>query len=459
MRSLQGLLKSNELSSVRDKTRLMFRNADEFRTPEAVVVHEQNLISDEELLKACSEEYNKQLCTPRREYIPRDIVDKFKGLDCVPLFYNSSSGVMTVAVLPERPVKRTSYGSITVKSIEVPIYYYVDIYRELYGQPDFLLPLPARDYLDFIFSEAISLKAADITIYNDSATTADVIYNVRKRLVHSNRSLEGDMVLQLAHTLAASGSAEFDEASTDPRFFSIRVDMHNRGRVVVNKTYHGWCITIRVLPDDYLNTTLEQLNIKQNTCDFIRRYVLSDEKGLRLFIGETMSGKNTTILAALMELVGRDRYKIVSVENPVEILVRGIIQIDADTEELFAKNADSLLRQNPDIVYFTEITEKTAYSIIKQSNTSKAVFSSVHANSVADVISRLMDITGVDSDRVVQTLQSCVYQVLVRDDEHDRVYPVNRCVHFDDELKSRLYGLPLYEKQRILKEEEDKWIS
>ena len=227
----------------------------------------------------------------------------------------------------------------------------------------------------------------------------------------------------------------------------------------MNKTYHGWSITIRVLPDDYLETSLEDLNIKPNACKFIRDYVLSDEKGLRLFIGETMSGKNTTILSSLIELVGRDRYKIVSVESPVEILVQGLIQINAETEELFAKNADSLLRQNPDIVYFTEITEKTAYSIIKQSNTSKAVFSSVHANSIADVISRLMDITGVDSDRIVQTLQSCVYQILVRDEETDTVHPVNRCVHFDAELKSKLYGKPLHDKHRILEEIESAWIS
>ena len=227
----------------------------------------------------------------------------------------------------------------------------------------------------------------------------------------------------------------------------------------MNKVYHGWCITIRVLPDDYLSTTLEDLNLKPNACAFVRNVVLSPEKGLRLFIGETMSGKNTSILSGLMELVHEDKYKIVSVESPVEILVQGVIQIDAETEEQFAKNADSLLRQNPDIVYFTEITEKTAYSILKQANTSKAVFSSVHANSCADVVSRLMDITGADSDRVVQTLQSCVYQVLVRDEEKDMVFPVNRCVHFDDALKSKLYGQPLYEKHRIIKEVEDAWES
>lgn len=459
MISLQGLLTATELQNVRDKTKLIFANSSLFKTAESVVVHEQNMLSDEQLLQACSDEYGVKLFTPRREYIPRAVLGKVKGMNVVPISYNAAAGVMDVGIIPDLQPKARSVGTVTFKFVKVPIYYYVDMYTDYYGRPDFIMELPAKDYLDFIFSEAISLKASDITIFNASGNRAEVIYNVRKRLVHSRRKLDGSLVKSLAHTLATSGSSEFDEASEDPRFFSIRVDMHNRGRVVVNKVYHGWCITIRVLPDDYLETSLEDLNIKPNACEFIRKYVLSEEKGLRLFIGETMSGKNTTILSALMELVALDKHKIVSVESPVEILVDGIIQINADTEDAFAKNADSLLRQNPDIVYFTEITEKTAYSILKQANTSKAVFSSVHANSIADVISRLMDITGVDSDRVVQTLQSCVYQVLKRDDEHDRIYPENRCIHFDDELKSRLYGKPLYEKHAILKEVEDSWIS
>jgi len=457
MLSLQGRLSSNSLAIVRDKTKLLFAEYDKFKTPEAVVVYEQSLLTDEELLQACCEEYHKPLSTPRREYIPRDLVEQFRDTNSVPIKYTAVNNTVTVGVLPELPGLFHKISNIGIQEVMVPIHYYVDIHMAYYGRPNFMLPLPTKDYLDFIYTEALALRASDITIYNSDKYEASVIYNVRKRLVHSKRRILGEQVLEIAQTLATSGHATFDASNEDPRFFSIRVDMHNRGRVVVNKTYYGWCITIRILPDDYLTTTLEDLNIKPNACKFIRDVVLSKEKGLRLFIGETMSGKNTSILSGLMELVAEDRYKIVSVENPVEILVKGVIQIDVETEDQFAKNADSLLRQNPDIVYFTEITEKTAYSIIKQSNTSKAVFSSVHANSVADVVSRLMDITGVDSDRVVQTLQSCVYQVLVRDEEKDMIYPVNHCVHFSEKLKAELYGKPLYEKQAIIKEVEDAW--
>lgn len=461
MRSLQGQLNAADLQNVREKTRLQFvDNGKQFVTPEALVVHQQNILPDDVLLELCKEEYQSgDLHVPRREYIPRDMLDKFRSMNCVPIKYSAATNTMTVGVLPELSRIRDFNVGMSVNEVRVPIYYYVQNYTDYYGRPSFILPLPTKDYLDFIYAEALALRASDITIYNTSKYTAEVIYNARKRLVHSKRTLEGEQVLPLAKMLATSAHGTFDESNEEPRFFSIRIDLHNRGRVVVNKTYYGWCITIRVLPDDLLTTTLEELNIKPNACEFIRNHVLSKEKGLRLFIGETMSGKNTTILSSLLELVAEDRYKIVSVESPVEILVDGIVQINTETEEMFAKNADSLLRQNPDIVYFTEITEKTAYSILKQSNTSKAVFSSVHANSIADVISRLMDITSVDSDRIVLTLQSCVYQVLVRDEEHDRIYPVNKCVHFDEALKARLYGQPVYKKREIIKEVEDAWES
>ena len=239
--------------------------------------------------------------------------------------------------------------------------------------------------------------------------------------------------------------------------FAIDINKQNRGRVVVNKTYYGLLTTIRVLPNTLLNKRLEDLNIEPDTCEFIRETMLSSSKGLRLFIGETMSGKNTTILSALKELVDKDTYKIVSLEQPVEILVDGIEQINAETDEEFELNADSLLRQNPDIVYFTEITARTATAVMQQSNTAKAVFSTIHANSIAEVLFRLEDITQLPIDRIILTLHSCVYQELVRDDKTDTVKPYNRCVYFDDSLKLRLYGKSVAEIVGILREVENGW--
>ena len=144
---------------------------------------------------------------------------------------------------------------------------------------------------------------------------------------------------------------------------------------------------------------------------------------------------------------------------PVEILVDGVEQIQTSTDEEFAANAQSLIRGNPDIVYFTEVTAMTAQPIMEAANTSKPVFSSVHANNIAAVISRMMDITHMDANSIVDRLQSCVYQVLVRNEEEDYVYPQNRCVHFSQELKDRLYGKELYEMQNIIREVENSWVE
>lgn len=170
-----------------------------------------------------------------------------------------------------------------------------------------------------------------------------------------------------------------------------------------------------------------------------------------------MSGKNTTIVTALRELVEKGTMKVVSLEQPVEILIDGMEQINTETDEEFALNADSLLRQNPDIIYFTEITARTATAIMQQSNTAKAVFSTVHANGIADVLFRLQDITGLSVDRIILTLHSCVFQELVRNDKDDTVTPSNRCLYFTEELKMQLYGKSMAEIVGILRAEEMRW--
>ena len=99
----------------------------------------------------------------------------------------------------------------------------------------------------------------------------------------------------------------------------------------------------------------------------------------------------------------------------------------------------------------------TATAIMQQSNTAKAVFSSIHANSIADVLFRLEDITHMPIDRIILTLHSCVYQELVRDDRTDTVKPYNRCLYFSQDLKMQLYGKSVAEITGILSAEEDRW--
>lgn len=458
IQSLIGIIGPNDASMVDSKTSLRFKDKSQFKTPEALIIHEQKIISDERLLDACQREYNTILVTPPLQYIPKEIIDLFKGHNVIVLDYDVANSVIVLGTLPEfADVKSKIFNdTYIIKYQYVPIYYYVEVFTKQYQEPDFLAELPLRDKWDFIRQEAIQLGASDITITN-TQFGARVYYNARKTKVMSARTINHDDVDALAKLLASDAKATLADDSAKPRFFSIDVDKHNRGRVVINKTYYGLLITIRVLPNKLLSKTLEDLNIKESTATFIRETMLSPEKGLRLFVGETMSGKNTTILCALNELVQKGIFKVVSLEQPVELLVDGIEQINAETDEEFELNADSLLRQNPDIVYFTEITARTATAIMQQSNTAKAVFSTIHANSIAEVLFRLQDITQLPLDRIILTLHSCVYQELVRDEKTDTVTPYNRCVFFSESLKMRLYGKDVAEIIGVLRGEEAQW--
>jgi Tfp pilus assembly pilus retraction ATPase PilT len=453
---LSGIVPAAQQQTIRELTTLRFKDAKKFKTAESLIMYEQRMIDDEKLFEICNKEYDVDLVLPEYTYVSSEFVRLFSGMNVVPLKYDNRGKVMYVGVLPELDHVPPSIRNIRIEKCYIPLYFYVKLYTRYYGVPDFLLGLPVTDIFKIIVEEAVELGAADITI-TTVASGARIYYNCRKQKVNSKRQIATSDVEEIAKLLAMKASTPITEAGCKPKYLSVQLDMHNRGRVVLNYTYYGRAITIRVLPDEVLTQSLEDLNIASRTATFIRNKMLSNEKGLRLFIGETMSGKNTTILSAIRELVYKDNLKIVSIENPVEILVDGIEQINVETEEEYKENAVSLLRQNPDIVYIAEINSSTAVDTINTSNTGKIVFSSLHANSISDVVARLQDITGMSSDRLLLSLHSCVYQELVRDETKDKIFPVNRCMYFSDELKNKLYGKQLGEIKRLLMTEESKW--
>lgn len=453
---LEGLLSATQQSLVSSNTELLFKDVNRFKFPEALFLYEQSLLPAEQLFDLSQTAYNLPLYEPRIEYVPKEIVEKFRGKNVFVISYDNVNHTVVLGTTPDFDREEVFSLEYQTKIVNVPLYYYVTNYTKQYGMPDFLCQLPAVDLWRMIVREAVDLGASDITLSN-TANGALAYYNVRKRKVRSKRYIPSGCVDTIIQTLATSANATLGDNSVIPRSFSVNLDKYHRGRVEVNKNYYGHLMTIRVLSNRMLDKSLEDWNLTPATCKFIRDVFLSKEKGLRLLIGETSSGKNTTLVSALKEIADTDRYKIVSVEQPVEILVDGIEQCPAETEEEFALIANSLLRQNPDYVYFTEITARTATAVMQQANTSKAVFSSIHANSISDVLFRLQDITSMPLDRLILTLQSCIFQELVRDEKADKVYPVTRCVHFDDDLKMALYSKSTGEIKKILKGEEDKW--
>lgn len=459
MKSLQGHIPASEYTKVLEAAKLRFKNHLNFRTPEALVVYEQGMLAEDELRHYCELEYGTEFQRITPGFVVRDIVDAFRDSPFIPFSVDTTQEQISLACIPEQKGMRVpTYKGYSTGIHEVTIYDYVSLYTSTYGRVPFLYELHAKDYFDFIVEEATALGASDITVSCDDKQVL-VYYEVRKKKVHSRRVVPLSSLDSLIEYIANKSRGYVPAASREPVYLSLDLNLHYRGRAIINTTYYGKSATIRVIPNDMFQETLESLNIDLPTQKFIREVMLSPEPGLRLLIGAPSSGKNTTTLAALMELVNTDKYKIVSVENPVESVVAGIEQIDTTSEDEVLTNIASLIRQNPSLIYITEITAATAVATLNISNVAKAVFSSVHASSASLVISRLIDLTGLPSDRILLSMHSCVYQELVRDEEQDKLFPKTTCLYFSDELKAQLIGKTPGEIYLALKKEEAKWIS
>lgn len=458
MLKLEGVIPSDIIHNTYEYTKLRFRDSGKYKTPEALTLYEQNWLDYSTIKSLIEKEYGYVLNEPIKSYVPEDIIRLFGTSEAVPISFRPMSNVIQAVYIPEIGYTEVESKLYTIEYVPTTICYYMDAYLKTYGRHKDLQDIPSKMLMDFIVDEAINLGAADITI-SSVGRACEVYYNVRKRKVQSNRVFEYEGLIDIIKYLCIK--SPYDFGTRTPKYVDVDLNSEYRGRVVINSKFGGYTITIRILPNKAFDNTLVSLNLTEKTAAWIKKNFLDMDKGLRLVVGETMSGKNTLNLAALKLVADSGRYKIVSVEMPVEQRLPGVEQINTETVEEYDNNIKSLIHQNPDFVYITEIRDSTGLSTIQITNTGKRVLSTLHANSVADTISRLVDITKLSTDRVIQNLHSIVYQQLVRDDEKDIVYPRDRYVRFTDDLKYRLYGKSLGEIIRIIREEEDgdEWIN
>ncbi|MEM6358137.1 MAG: GspE/PulE family protein, partial [Pseudomonadota bacterium] len=189
-----------------------------------------------------------------------------------------------------------------------------------------------------------------------------------------------------------------------------RVDI----RIAIAPTIHGEAVTLRFLDARTGLTELGALAMPGDVAGTFRD-ALAMPNGLVLVTGPTGSGKTTTLHAALAELndIGR---KIVTIENPVEILTPGLIQIEVDPglDWTFANALRAILRHDPDVLMVGEIRdEETADMAVRLALTGHLVFSTVHTNSASEGPTRLANL-GVAQHLMASTLRMVASQRLVR---------------------------------------------
>jgi general secretion pathway protein E len=190
-------------------------------------------------------------------------------------------------------------------------------------------------------------------------------------------------------------------------------------RVSIMPSIHGEDAVVRVLDkqslaDEVAGLRLDVLGFDAQTLSAFRR-MARDPYGLLLVTGPTGSGKTTTLYAALSE-INHGRDKIITIEDPVEYQLPGVLQIPVNEKKglNFARGLRSILRHDPDRIMVGEIRDpETAQIAVQAALTGHLVLSTVHANNVFDVIGRFTHME-VDPYSFVAALTGVLAQRLVR---------------------------------------------
>ncbi|MEK7186884.1 MAG: GspE/PulE family protein, partial [Patescibacteria group bacterium] len=177
---------------------------------------------------------------------------------------------------------------------------------------------------------------------------------------------------------------------------------------------YGESIVLRVLNSDTISVELENLGIHPRLMKILANEIRKPN-GLILTTGPTGSGKTTTLYAFLKKIYTPD-IKVITIENPIEYHLKGIVQTQTDSEKgyTFAEGLRSALRQDPDVIMVGEIRDsETASVAINASLTGHLVLSTLHTNNAAGAFPRLLDL-GINPKVVSSALSISIAQRLVR---------------------------------------------
>lgn len=279
---------------------------------------------------------------------------------------------------------------------------------------------PIIKLINSILIDAIQKRSSDIHIETYESNML-IKYRIDGVLY-----LAADNIINQHHSALISRlkvMAELDIAEKRiPQDGRFKLRYQGRGidcRISILPSMFGEDVVIRILDelavaDGIENISLEKIGIGLSTLKKFKRTIL-EPYGMVLIAGPTGSGKTTTLYAALSEL-NNGEDKIITIEDPVEYQLDGIVQIPVNEKKglTFAKGLRSILRHDPDKILVGEIRDmETAQITVQSAMTGHLVLSTVHANNAIDVISRFSHM-GIDLYNFVSALNSVMAQRLIR---------------------------------------------
>ena len=274
--------------------------------------------------------------------------------------------------------------------------------------------LPIVKIVDTLISHAISQGASDVHI-EPCEESLVVRYRI-DGILHDAMVLPKDTAPGIVARIKVLSSLKLDEKRLpqDGRFKIVNDQGGVSFRVSTLPTYFGEKTVIRILRENAKGFSLEGLGFHGEALERIHRG-MKKRNGMLLTAGPTGSGKTTT-LYTMLDILNTPDVNILTVEDPIEYQMARINQTQTKSEIglTFANGLRTLLRQDPDIIMVGEIRDgETAGLAVNASLTGHLVLSTIHTNSAAGAIPRMIDM-GVEPFLIVSTVKTVIAQRLVR---------------------------------------------
>lgn len=279
---------------------------------------------------------------------------------------------------------------------------------------------PAIRFVNSTLYDALKTGASDIHLEMDPAGLA-VKFRLDGVLTAMRRVDNTELAAQTISRIKVMAQLDIAERRI-PQDGRLQIGYQGRSidvRVSIMPSIHGEDAVLRVLDRDHLaqslaGLTLAKLGFDDPTQHLIRR-LCRKPHGMLLVTGPTGSGKTTTLYAAIAE-THQSRDKIITIEDPVEYQLQGVLQIPVNERKglTFAKGLRSILRHDPDKILVGEIRDaETAQIAVQSALTGHLVFTTVHANTVFDVVGRFEQF-GIDAYTFASAVNGVLAQRLLR---------------------------------------------
>ncbi len=273
---------------------------------------------------------------------------------------------------------------------------------------------PISKALTTILSYAAKTKASDIHIepLENSLIIRCRIDGVLRRIMELPKTVAPALVSRIK--ILSNLKIDEHRIPQDGQFTVLVDDQEIDLRIAISPVTWGEQVVIRLLDKTGVSMEIEKMGM---TGRALRDVLAGIQKpnGMILTSGPTGSGKSTT-LYALIQQIKSEEINIVTLEDPVEYKMDGInqIQVNVDAGLTFASGLRSILRQDPDVVMVGEIRDsETASLAVQAALTGHLVFSTLHTNSAAGILPRLLDM-GIEPFLLASTLNVVIGQRLVR---------------------------------------------